>query len=985
MENQIENIELINNYLNKNLSGKDLVDFENRLKKDNEFRALYDEHVIILEGIKRQRIKTEIKLGKQRYLQTKWLRYLGFGSLIVVLIIVCLNLFKSEENDFKNKLNFESEFLQEIKVPIDSIIEVKGDKGTVLRFNPDDLETKSGKALSNDSLIIELIELTSKQDLLLANAQTVSKDKWLISGGAFKIDIKQGNSTLVLKERKTIDLIFPKSTNEGGMELFYGKRDVIGDMNWSKADLKIQENPFVILYEEGFVFNTTLTKKYGGVETFKSINVIDTLGFLSLEKLRDRFNKINFQNKNTDTIRLIKETVHIIDEEYDCEFKWLHKDRTFKVKILDSLYYKKEIVIDSVLIDLDVNIVSECRELIGEVTKQVKAVELKGEELISKADYIKFQEEYLNYRESIDTIQEIISTELYRSIRLSKLGWINIDKFTSDEVKVKVALHSNIDADYEQLYLVDQNNNTILNVYDNSIDLPVNRSFHLIGIAQKGKTIYGYKKEVRFDKNGSFQINYKKIEESQIKSLLIIDEIEVKENKIKPEKIITESLKGKKDITKKEVKSKSNIIVTIPKKAPETIRINTSKDTSIVFKEGTKLIIKANSFIDDVGTKIVGNVDIKVTEYYKLSDILLANLNTHCNDQLLETGGMLYIEAMQDDKKLQVANTKPIEISFADKKKNMQLFYGELENEIINWKPQQETEVVTEDIQVTPNENDVEVPFYEIEEPPIYPGCEGLSKNKAKKCFKDAVDKFIRKNFNTKIANDLRLKGLQRITGGFKINRDGDIVDIRARSKNPYLEIEAERVIGLLPKMTPGKQRGKVVSVGYTLPIRILVDGETIAGSSTNNSKQDTVTIPDYIKNTLKNRDTRNISVSEANNYVLSTSNLGWINCDRFVRVKDKIKYKLKINDADGEIKLSMIFKSWKSVLPSWRFGDEFDFKTVPNNEEVVIVAIKKLERKLYFDVLSTKTVENPDIEFSFKEMDIELLKQELRKLDIMF
>lgn len=71
MENQIENIELINNYLNKNLSGKDLVDFENRLKKDDEFRALYDEHVIILEGIKRQRIKAEIKLGKQRYLRTK--------------------------------------------------------------------------------------------------------------------------------------------------------------------------------------------------------------------------------------------------------------------------------------------------------------------------------------------------------------------------------------------------------------------------------------------------------------------------------------------------------------------------------------------------------------------------------------------------------------------------------------------------------------------------------------------------------------------------------------------------------------------------------------------------------------------------------------------------------------------------------------------------------------------------------------------------
>lgn len=873
----------------------------------------------------------------------------------MVLIIVCLNLFKSEENDFKNKLNFESEFLQEIIVPKDSIIEVKGDKGTVLRFNPDDLETKSGKTLSNDSLIIELIELTSKQDLLLANAQTVSKDKWLISGGAFKIDIKQGNNTLVLKEGKTIDVTFPKSTDESDMELFYGKRDVIGDMNWSETGMKFDSYPFVIFINQTSILDTVLTERYGSVITYRDVNVIDTIGYMSLNDVKIKFESVNLFDDNLDTLRIYRYMEELPLPDAISEIK----------TDIDSLVYDEE--------------------LLYAHFKQLTKFQFEGlKNVISKQAYFEIKRKEELYFKEIKP-QYRIQKNVYKTIQLSKLGWINIDKFPSDEVKVKIALHSSIDADYEQLYLVDQNNNTILNVYGNSIDLPLNRSFHLIGIAQKGKTIYGYKKKVRFDKSGSFQINYKKIEESQIKSLLTIDEIEVKENKIKPEKIITERLKEKKDITKKEVKSKNNTTVTIPKKVPETIRINTSKDTSIVFKEGTKLIIKANSFIDDTDTKIVGNVDIKVTEYYKLSDILLANLNTHCNDQLLETGGMLYIEAMHDDKKLQVANTKPIEILFADKKKNMQLFYGELEDEIINWKPQQETEVVTEDIQATLHENDVEVPFYVIEEPPIYPGCEGLSKNKAKKCFKDAVDKFIRKNFNTNIANDLRLKGLQRITGFFKINRDGDVVDIRARSKNPYLEIEAERVIGLLPKMTPGKQRGKAVSVRYTLPIRILVDGGTIADSSTNNSKLDTVTIPDYIKNTLKNRDTRNISVSEANNYVLSTSNLGWINCDRFVRVKDKIKYKLKIKDADGEIKLSMIFKSWKSVLPSWRFGNEFDFKTVPNNEEVVIVAIKKLERKLYFDVLSTKTVEKPDIEFNFKEMDIEQLKRELRKLDIMF
>jgi protein TonB len=44
-------------------------------------------------------------------------------------------------------------------------------------------------------------------------------------------------------------------------------------------------------------------------------------------------------------------------------------------------------------------------------------------------------------------------------------------------------------------------------------------------------------------------------------------------------------------------------------------------------------------------------------------------------------------------------------------------------------------------------------------------------------------------------------------------------VGIRARAPHPGLEKEATRVIGLLPKMQPGKQRGKAVTVPYSLPI----------------------------------------------------------------------------------------------------------------------------------------------------------------------
>ena len=83
----------------------------------------------------------------------------------------------------------------------------------------------------------------------------------------------------------------------------------------------------------------------------------------------------------------------------------------------------------------------------------------------------------------------------------------------------------------------------------------------------------------------------------------------------------------------------------------------------------------------------------------------------------------------------------------------------------------------------------------------------------------DKIKKFVIKKFNTDLAGDLGLTGRQRINVIFKIDRNGNIVGVRARAPHPRLEKEAARVINLLPKMKPGRQRGKAVTVPYSLPI----------------------------------------------------------------------------------------------------------------------------------------------------------------------
>lgn len=117
-----------------------------------------------------------------------------------------------------------------------------------------------------------------------------------------------------------------------------------------------------------------------------------------------------------------------------------------------------------------------------------------------------------------------------------------------------------------------------------------------------------------------------------------------------------------------------------------------------------------------------------------------------------------------------------------------------------------------------------DVPYAIIEEVPVYPGCVGTRAEKAA-CLNMKIKKFTMKNFNAGLSKKLGLsKGAKKIWTIFRIDKEGNVVDVRARAPHPKLKEEAERVARMLPKMEPGKQRGKPVGMKYTLPISFVVE-----------------------------------------------------------------------------------------------------------------------------------------------------------------
>jgi len=113
----------------------------------------------------------------------------------------------------------------------------------------------------------------------------------------------------------------------------------------------------------------------------------------------------------------------------------------------------------------------------------------------------------------------------------------------------------------------------------------------------------------------------------------------------------------------------------------------------------------------------------------------------------------------------------------------------------------------------------VEVPFAVIEQVPIFPGCEIGNNLEKRNCMSKKIAIFIQRKFNQDTAKGLGLSGRQRISVIFKIDQKGNVVGVRARAPHPRLQTEAIRVVSMLPKMKPGIQHGKAVTVIYSLPI----------------------------------------------------------------------------------------------------------------------------------------------------------------------
>jgi hypothetical protein len=412
-------------------------------------------------------------------------------------------------------------------------------------------------------------------------------------------------------------------------------------------------------------------------------------------------------------------------------------------------------------------------------------------------------------------------------------------------------------------------------------------------------------------------------------------------------------------------------------------------DTTIFGAQGTRLFIEKETFQFTDGTPAAGTIKIDLQEYYKKSDIALANLSTESNGKLLETGGMLNITATADGKKLEIKPDKRIVVHFLkseDSYQPMNLFYADnnaTDTSASNWEIDT-VSLVKRTLKLggygwwhpsfddSTNYNFIPKNFVDT----------GYYWNPidfyvSSYNFSDLTKKEVENNMNTNNYEFFNMFNDFGVECEMKISTEGFIQNPKVTSKvSNEIKQEIIKFLKGLPQLEPGKNKfGTIIERQGILFIQ---GGEIVPLYKT---REEYLKSFDQKYAGYENNPIKNIDDAELEYYIFSVGKLGWINCDRYLEEDQTIDYIVKTPETP-DTKLKMVFSNNNSLLMVDAVNGNYQFKGVPIGRVATIVAIRNTNGKFetaFQEVTISSTLQT---NLEFKETTLAELREELEKLN---
>lgn len=430
---------------------------------------------------------------------------------------------------------------------------------------------------------------------------------------------------------------------------------------------------------------------------------------------------------------------------------------------------------------------------------------------------------------------------------------------------------------------------------------------------------------------------------------------------------------------------------------PDSILVDQDKEQKISLSKGTIVKFPAHAFCNEDGSPLLHNeVEMVFKEAFDYTKMFDERLATQTADQILETGGMIYMEATQDGVPLRLKEGKEIELIFPEQelKEGMELFTGVETDEGVIW------EETGEKIAAKKEEFFIQVDFSPITNyisnfqdtlvfpegnMPVYPKTIRKPHPPAQlKYNQEQYDKVYEKyelvlaQYYQELAElpeklDMWNKEM-RSRKALLIQHKKDKVAMHVQKWAEYFlaqlkpRVANESHVKLLSELNVFLQRkvGKFkyndkhykdkLFAGVTRDHLIAFDvyqpffNSSMIGEFLPELSQRVRVVQRNVQSELRKKKLESGIVDKqiAASYIVTTTTLGWINCDRFMKLSDYEKMNFHFADATEDKNYYLVFKNIKSVIRPRLMDGGVTFRNLPKGAEVKLVSLGVKNNECY-------------------------------------
>ncbi|NOQ72788.1 MAG: OmpA family protein [Crocinitomix sp.] len=402
----------------------------------------------------------------------------------------------------------------------------------------------------------------------------------------------------------------------------------------------------------------------------------------------------------------------------------------------------------------------------------------------------------------------------------------------------------------------------------------------------------------------------------------------------------------------------------------QTFCINPNRDTILTLDQGTVIVVPAGSF----KTQSKDCILLKTKEVYKLSDMLLENLSTTSDGRLLETAGMVYTEATDQDGNsiyLKKGTELTIMIPTDTLRADMQLFTGA-------------RNATTNHMDWAPARNGSSFWMFNFGFP--YDWCDSSN-------YEEPPPPCVKCGLFCRIG---RLGRTMRGATNYAIkmeNREFRKCQKSLKSKEPdYFRQEPYpyQCIELMEyyKVSTYKELNDTLMRVRQEMMKQQLDEFEKYGVTNYRDYQDTLMKLEAERQRLGFENIENKladgtgSAADLKYYTARINTMGWINCDAFSSfpMSEKITMLTDVPfNTDFDCKL--VFRDRRSIMAPGSYNKVFGYAKIPPDYSVWLMALKYVQGQAYISLHETTTREKAPAS-EFRAVSIKELQEELKKLD---